>query len=230
MMRPPSSKKLKVVFLGNADVGKSSLFRRYLNGDFEIMTNTVGAALGLVEMIPSAHDPKVYIKGDVVSMGDRTTPPPRGASAGRTDAVRVQIWDTAGQEQYASLLPMYFRNADVCICVIDCTEGSCDRIPGIIEAIEEENATKLPVIALWRNKSDLVPDTERVAEFVKAYPGPVDCRAVVSAKTDDGVSAAFEECISLAIARRHQQEAALSPTTIVVPNNSPQDGGGGCAC
>lgn len=77
------------------------------------MTNTVGAALGLVEMIPSAHDPKVYIKGDVVSMGDRTTPPPRGASAGRTDAVRVQIWDTAGQEQYASLLPMYFRNADV---------------------------------------------------------------------------------------------------------------------
>lgn len=82
------------------------------NGDFEVMTNTVGAALGLVEMVPSRHDPTRYAKGNVVSMGDNSSPP-RGSSHNSADAVRVQIWDTAGQEQYSSLLPMYFRNADV---------------------------------------------------------------------------------------------------------------------
>lgn len=33
--------------------------------------------------------------------------------------IQLNIWDTAGQERYASLLPMYSRNADVVIFTID---------------------------------------------------------------------------------------------------------------
>ena len=33
----------------------------------------------------------------------------------------IQIWDTAGQERYSSLLPIYFRNAEVVIYCYSCT-------------------------------------------------------------------------------------------------------------
>jgi len=33
--------------------------------------------------------------------------------------IRLNIWDTAGQERFATLLPMYSRNADVIVFTID---------------------------------------------------------------------------------------------------------------
>lgn len=35
--------------------------------------------------------------------------------------INLNIWDTAGQERYAALLPMYTRDTDVILCVIDPT-------------------------------------------------------------------------------------------------------------
>lgn len=35
--------------------------------------------------------------------------------------VKVQIWDTAGQEKYKSLAPMYYRGAAAAIVVYDIT-------------------------------------------------------------------------------------------------------------
>ena len=36
--------------------------------------------------------------------------------------VKLQLWDTAGQERYASLAPMYYRNADAIVAVYDVTD------------------------------------------------------------------------------------------------------------
>ena len=94
-------------------------------------------------MLPSPKNPERYVKSFVVGVGDRASAGGGGGAAagGGPDAVRVQIWDTAGQEQYSSLLPMYFRNADVVICVVDHTESSCQRIPAIMQSVEDENST-----------------------------------------------------------------------------------------
>ena len=35
--------------------------------------------------------------------------------------ILIQIWDTAGQEKYHSLAPMYYRDADIAIVVYDIT-------------------------------------------------------------------------------------------------------------
>jgi GTPase SAR1 family protein len=33
----------------------------------------------------------------------------------------MQIWDTAGQEKYRSIAPIYYREAKIALCVYDIT-------------------------------------------------------------------------------------------------------------
>jgi small GTP-binding protein len=34
---------------------------------------------------------------------------------------RIELWDTAGQEKYRSLVKGYLKGADACVFVYDCT-------------------------------------------------------------------------------------------------------------
>lgn len=80
--------------------------------------------------------------------------------------VRFQIWDTAGQEQYKSILPLYFRNAVVVICVYDITnEQSFNDLNEYIQMVHNncQETTKIVIIG---NKTDL--EDERVVPFAKA--------------------------------------------------------------
>lgn len=80
--------RLKVTLLGDTSVGKSSIIDRFLKGDFnEFKEATIGAAY--------------FTK--IVSINDKQ--------------IRLEIWDTAGQERYKSLMPMYYRNANVIVIV-----------------------------------------------------------------------------------------------------------------
>ena len=39
-----------------------------------------------------------------------------------TRTIKFEIWDTAGQERFASLAPMYYRNAQAALVVYDLTK------------------------------------------------------------------------------------------------------------
>ena len=78
-----SSKKLKVVLLGEGKVGKTALVTRYCFGSVaENRTQTVNA---------SCSEKKLVI--------------------GNKEIV-FSIWDTAGQEIFNAIAPMYYRDAD----------------------------------------------------------------------------------------------------------------------
>lgn len=82
--------QLKIVILGNPDVGKSSILRRYVTGECSESTeNTIGA--------------KFMAK--VININNKL--------------VRMNIWDTAGQERYQSFSKLYCRDAGALILVYD---------------------------------------------------------------------------------------------------------------
>eukprot|EP01104_Vermistella_antarctica_P005516 TRINITY_DN1602_c4_g1_i1.p1 TRINITY_DN1602_c4_g1~~TRINITY_DN1602_c4_g1_i1.p1 ORF type:complete len:232 (+),score=59.56 TRINITY_DN1602_c4_g1_i1:85-696(+) len=83
---------VKVVLLGQHDVGKTCLVERYLHGKFKYQVQaTVGAAFGAK---------KVDVNGTSITLG---------------------IWDTAGAERYESMSRIYYRSARAAVVCYDLT-------------------------------------------------------------------------------------------------------------
>lgn len=126
MSFPNPATSVKLVLLGEAAVGKSSLVLRFVSNDFqENKEPTIGAAF-LTQKC---------------TIGDRT--------------IKYEIWDTAGQERFASLAPMYYRNAQAALVVYDITKpASFIKARHWVKELHEQ-ASKDITIALVGNKYDL---------------------------------------------------------------------------
>ncbi|XP_061708100.1 ras-related protein Rab-5B-like [Cydia pomonella] len=136
--------QFRLVLLGEIAVGKSSLVLRFVKGHFtEYQASTIGAAF----------------LTQTVSL-DNTT-------------VKFEIWDTAGQEMYHSLAPMYYRGAQAAIVVYDITnQDSFRRARNWVKELKQQAAPSI-VIALAGNKSDLVANNSHLrmveVEEAEAY-------------------------------------------------------------
>jgi small GTP-binding protein len=122
-------RSLKVVLVGDTKVGKSCLLTRFVQGTFDRnMPPTIGAAF-LAKVVTTAGGP-----------------------------VRLQLWDTAGQEKFRSLAPMYYRAAAVAALVFDVTsKPTLDGLDDWAAEIADKapHGIKLVVIG---NKIDLVDE------------------------------------------------------------------------
>ena len=69
--------------------------------------------------------------------------------------IKYQIWDTAGQEKYHSLAPMYYRGAAAAIIVYDITrQSSFQTLKAWVRELQQLGPENI-VIAVCGNKSDL---------------------------------------------------------------------------
>jgi small GTP-binding protein len=116
---------MKVVLLGNSQVGKTCIITRLISGRFSESAPTIGAAFQ-THMLST----------------------PNGS-------VTLQIWDTAGQEQYRSLSPMYYRAAQVAILCYDITSvPSFDAISDWIRELDDRAGKSIQIIVA-ATKTDL---------------------------------------------------------------------------
>ncbi|GAU95530.1 hypothetical protein RvY_07131 [Ramazzottius varieornatus] len=123
---PSQMFQFKLVLLGEAAVGKSSLVLRFVKGHYyEHQESTIGAAF-LTQSVTVDNA-----------------------------IVKFEIWDTAGQERYHSLAPMYYRGAQASIIVYDITNPeSFERAKTWVRELQRQASPNI-VIALAGNKADL---------------------------------------------------------------------------
>jgi small GTP-binding protein len=152
----------KVVFLGESGTGKTSLISRYIDRTFSgTLAPTVGCAGHSVEC----------------TYQDRT--------------VNLLIWDTAGQELYRSLTPIYYRNAMAAVVVFDVTvRDTFDQVQGWITELRA--VVDDIVVVICGNKIDLAD--EREVEGVDGASFAESAKAAyveTSAKTGGGLDQLF---------------------------------------
>lgn len=76
-----------------------------------------------------------------------------------TRTIKFEIWDTAGQERFASLAPMYYRNAQAALVVYDLTKPtSLIKAKHWVAELQRQASPGI-VIALVGNKLDLASES-----------------------------------------------------------------------
>ena len=121
----------KYIIIGDAAVGKSNLLLRYAHGQFnEQYQTTLGVEFGAKN----------------VSIRDRL--------------YRIQIWDTAGQENFKSITRAYYKNSVCALVVYDITKRSTfENVSSWIEDCRNQSPKTINLILIG-NKSDLEDQRE----------------------------------------------------------------------
>ena len=159
--------KYKMIFLGDQATGKSSILNRYLDDVFQ---EEYQATVGL------------DFQSKNITIDD-------------TD-VRLLLYDTAGQEKFRALIPMYIRDAHIILLVYDVTRPeSFESISTwFTEALNVKQGKA--IYALVGNKIDLEKERKVTTGQGEKLAKEKDLLFMeVSAKTGEGFTSLFEEKI-----------------------------------
>lgn len=183
----------KVILLGNAAVGKTSIVLQFYKSTFrESGQPTIGAA---------------YIS--------KVLDTPKGK-------LNLNVWDTAGQERFRSIIPMYLRGAAgvIYVCSTD-SQSSFDDLPKWKELIDKNQDPKVRCYVVL-NKTDIANENAKLAAEQFANQNGYTF-FLTSAKTNTNITelfnfvakdisneASFEETASSIIQTREQEDQKSS--------------------
>jgi small GTP-binding protein len=101
------------------------------------------------------------------------------------------MWDTAGQEQFRSLAPVYTRSSSAVVIVVSINEISSFQSIGDWVDIVRATSEKMPPIILCVNKIDLPDHVKQFEDIVEKYKPSFEGVFFVSALTGQEVDNAF---------------------------------------
>eukprot|EP00921_Rhytidocystis_pertsovi_P015153 GHVQ01024212.1.p1 GENE.GHVQ01024212.1~~GHVQ01024212.1.p1 ORF type:complete len:206 (+),score=24.38 GHVQ01024212.1:699-1316(+) len=158
---------VKVILLGDSAVGKSKLVERYLLDDYNPRHVSTYAL--------TLYQHKAFVDGVEYN---------------------VDIWDTAGQEQFDNLHASYYYNSNACIMVFDVTRKVTYKNLEKWYQELQEYCPDIPCIVVANKIDSETNVTSRQFNFASSHNLPLH---FVSASDGTNVIQVFEEGMRLAI-------------------------------
>ena len=190
----------KILLIGDVDVGKTSILTRYFNNNFsEVTESTIG----------------IEVKTKIFKRDNLN--------------IKLQIWDTSGQERFKSITQNYFRDADGLLYVFDVTnENSFKSIENWLK-MSNDNNNKDFIKILIGNKTDLEGRSITKEEMEKfKNENSMDKLFEISAKDNKNISEMFEIIVDLLIGKNTLKNIDVS--NIPEVNNQNEGDKGICNC
>lgn len=159
----------KIIFIGDSSVGKTSIINQYIYNSCNPQYNsTIGID---------------YFSKNINEADKK---------------ISLQIWDTAGQEKFHSLIPAYIRSSTVAVLVYDITcKQSFDNIQQWYQMVMS-NAD--PAFIIVGNKCDLDSSRAVTAEEGKKFASQINAKFIeTSAQRSDNITELFDLIIQIPI-------------------------------
>jgi small GTP-binding protein len=117
---------VRIITIGNAGVGKTTLLRKITENNFSYNeTPTIGVDFFTLNTIVNGSK------------------------------IKLHIWDSAGHDRYQNLVKTYFKNNAICYVVYDvCNRESFKSVQMWINTFKNNNLNTNPVIVILANKID----------------------------------------------------------------------------
>ena len=160
---------VKVTLLGNAGVGKTCIISRFLINDFKESTNSTRGA---------------DYSQKSITINNQT--------------INLDIWDTAGQENYRSLGRHFYKDSLIVLLVYDITNReSFDDLKTLWYNDLKRYGEQYSVLAIVGSKCDLFENEAVSEEEGRQFAEEKSAEfALVSAKTGVGINSLFTNLVN----------------------------------
>ena len=168
---------LKLLLLGDSSVGKTSILLKYISNKFDDSSiSTVG-----VDYMDKIIDYNKF-------------------------KIKLQIWDTSGEEKFRTITKNFYRNADGLLVVFDLTKKeSYDHIRSWINEAKENN-DKLKTLLIG-NKLDLKDERIVAIDVAKQFAEKNNLKYIeTSAKDGTNINESFQAIIDLLFDGKSSEE------------------------
>lgn len=170
---------VKVVIIGDSGVGKSTFFKRYIDGDF---VESYIATIGLDFSIKN--------------------------TTWQNKKIKIQIWDTAGQERFRSIINSYYRGAHCILVMFDLTnQSSFDNIKNWMREVQKFSNHSVILVGTKKDLCHFrIITDDKIKAICKEYDISY---FETSAKTGENIDSIFNKVCELSFEKKNENTKLL---------------------